>query len=172
MKKLLITLSLLILHSYVHAYDIEMNFKQPFEEQDRARLLQIAERIKILVSTDEFKSKARQFTNYSCTQAYNFPQGVSDLEEALDFIETAVINISISFFRANNSVVASTGIDSISFNKNMFETNSDAAVANTLFHESLHALNFRHCNKNNIRFFPKIKRSIPYKFGDYIEELY
>jgi hypothetical protein len=103
---------------------------------------------------------------------YNFPQNVSNIEESLNFIDQAQVQIDVSFFTANNSVVASTGINSISFNTNMFYYNDDAEVANTLFHESLHALGFSHCNKNNIRLYPKIKRSIPYKFGDFIEEIY
>lgn len=155
-----------------HSYEIKMNFKDNVPDADRSRLESIAERVKILASSDEFKAMAKAFRNYSCTTLYNFPQGVTNIEGSLDFIDTAKVEIAIGFFTQNSSVVASTGTNSISFNTIMFNRNTDAAVANTLFHESLHALGFRHCNKNNIRLYPKIKRSVPYKFGDYIEAVY
>jgi hypothetical protein len=169
--KNLILLSLLLVNS-TYAYEIKMNFAGNVVEADRTRLENIAERVKVLASTEEFKSKAREYNNYSCTALYNFPQGVTNVEESLNFIDTAKVEINISFFTANSNVVASTGTNSISFNTNMFYANDDSEVANTLFHESLHALGFRHCNKNNIRLYPKITRSIPYKFGDFIQAIY
>ncbi len=149
-----------------------MSFKGDFEESDRIRLETIADRVKQLASSDQFKQKARLYDRYSCTSRGNFPDGVNNIEETLAYIDLAQVSIDISFFRANNSVVASTSDNEISFNQVIFANNDDSAVANTLFHESLHALGFRHCNKNNIRLFPKIKRSIPYKFGDFMEELF
>jgi Flp pilus assembly secretin CpaC len=170
MKKFII-LSLLLINSSF-AYEIKMNFAGEIADTDRVRLENIAQRIKVLASSSEFKQLAREYREYSCTDLYNFPQNVSNIEESLNFIDQAQVQIDVSFFTANNSVVASTGVNSIAFNTNMFYANSDSAVANTLFHESLHALGFSHCNKNNIRLFPKIKRSIPYKFGDFIQEVY
>jgi len=168
----LIVLTIAITISSVHAYDIKMNFSGAIQESDKARLETIAERVKILASSEEFKNIARTYSTYSCSDSYNFPNNLTNIEESLIFIDSAKVEIKISFFTANSNVVASTGANSISFNTNMFYHNDDAEVANTLFHESLHALGFRHCNKNNIRLYPKIKRSIPYKFGDFIQELY
>ncbi len=156
------------------AYQIKMIFDadEANSQADQMRLERISERVSVIAKSEEFKQKALNFTNYSCMQAYNFPVGISSIDESLAFIDTASVEIKIKFFEANNSVVAVTGTNSISFNRKMFDRNSDAQVANTLFHESLHALGFRHCNRNNIRLFPKIKRSLPYKFGDFVQALW
>jgi ssRNA-specific RNase YbeY (16S rRNA maturation enzyme) len=97
---------------------------------------------------------------------------VKTAQDVLNHLEAATAKIKIKFFTASPNILGSTSGNTISFNVNNFATRPDKEVANTLFHESLHTMGYGHCGKNNIRLFPKIKRSIPYKLGNFVEELY
>lgn len=164
--------ALLVLTSLnLYAFDFQIEYIDT-AAADQERFERLKSRVLEIVKTDAFKDMVVRYDNYSCFDSGNLPSGVRTTQDVLNHLETAVAKIKIKFFSASPNILGSTSGNVISFNVNNFATREDKEVANTLLHESLHTLRYGHCNKNNIRLFPKIKRSIPYKLGDYAEALY
>lgn len=171
MKTILSLLALSFLSLNAHAFKFEIEYVDASSE-DIARFEKLKIRVETIIQTDSFKDMVVRFNNYSCFNSENLPQGVRTTQDILNHLETAVAPIKIKFYQASPRVLGSTLGNTISFNIVNFKDRSDASVANTLFHETLHTIDYGHCGKNNIRLFPKIKRSAPYKLGDFIEKLY
>ena len=167
----LIALSL-CLSQAAHAFTFNIEYIGESKPADVERIEKIKLRIEEVVKTDAFKDLVVRYNNYSCYNKKNLPSGVSTTQDILNHIEKAAPSIKVAFYQTSPNVLGSTSGKTISFNTNNFITRTDASVGNTLFHETLHTLGYGHCGKNNIKLFPKIKRSVPYKLGDFTETLY
>ena len=169
--KTLFILAISLVSFSSHAFKFDIEYVQT-STTDQERFERLKAKVEELTKTESFKDKVVRYNNYSCFNSSNLPQGVNSTQDVLNHLETATAKIKIKFFSASPNILGSTSGNTISFNVNNFATRLDKEVANTLFHESLHTMGYGHCGKNNIRLFPKIKRSIPYKLGDFIESLY
>ncbi|MCM0605083.1 MAG: hypothetical protein KA715_03260 [Xanthomonadaceae bacterium] len=155
-----------------HAFQISIQFGGDASSQVQAKIERVRDRVVAIVNSNEFKQEVMKISRFKCFDSDNLPEDVKTISDVLDYIEKTHAQIKISFFYEESRVSASTGTRIISFNTYHFNDAVDSETANTLFHETLHTMDFGHCGKNNIRFFPKIKKSIPYRFGDIVESLY
>lgn len=173
--KTIILLTSAILALPTFAFELTLDFSRDISKDtvSRARIEKIKNRIENLLSTDDFSALAQDpIRTYKCFNRKNLPANVSTVSDAVKFVNDTKTTVQISFFTEDSSVVGSTSGKHISFNTVFLAQNTDAEVANTLFHETLHTLGFGHCGVNNVRIFPRIKKSVPYQFGDILEEIY
>ena len=172
MKTCLLVLAFILVSLNAGAFEFQIEYNAEAVEADKARIEKIEKKVIEIVKTEAFKDSVVRYNNYSCYNSKNLPRDVRGIQDVVNHIDKAVAKIKVRFYRTSPTVLGSTSGNEISFNLNNFATRSDKAIANTLFHESLHTLGYGHCGKNNIRLFPKIKRSVPYKLGDFVEKLY
>lgn len=173
MKTSLVVITLLFcLSQAAQALTFNIEYIGESKPADVERIEKIKLRIEEVVKTDAFKDLVVRYNNYSCYNSKNLPSGVSSTQDILNHIEKAIASIKVAFYQTSPDILGSTIGKTISFNTNNFITRTDASVGNTLLHETLHTLGYGHCGKNNINLFPKIKRSVPYKLGDFAEKLY
>lgn len=174
MKKIILLMTtLLALPTF--AFQLSLDFSRDTSNniESQARIEKIKNRIENLLSTDDFSALAQDpARTYKCFNRKNLPMNLFTVSDVVKFVSNAQASVQISFFTEDSSVVGSTSGNHISFNTVFLAQNSDAEVANTLFHETLHTLGFGHCGVNNVRIFPKIKKSVPYQFGEILEEIF
>lgn len=171
MHRILLSLIFIININTAHGFVFRLFFEEGVSQEQKERIERIAVRVEEVVITPEFANLAKS-EKFKCFDRNNLPRGVQNIDDVLVDIAQKDAIIRIAFFTSNNSVVGSTSGNLISFNTTFFDRNEDARVANTLFHEALHSVGYGHCGKNNIRFFPKIKKSVPYRFGQFVQSLF
>ena len=155
-----------------HAFTLNIEFDETVTPDLQKRILDTRQKMEELVKTDLFKNKMMSFQNYSCFNANNLPENVTNLSEAYENILQAVGEIKISIFEENSSTIGSTSGNHISLNNYFLKQEKDSALANTLLHEGLHSVGYGHCGQNNPRLHPKIIRAIPYRLGNLVESIY
>jgi predicted Zn-dependent protease len=156
-----------------HAFNLEIRYDQSVTPEYRARIDGMFKRIYEVIETPEFQEKVLAY-DYTCFKQNSLPSEVTNNQEILEYLESAQNYMVIKLYDAGAGINASTNpyTQTVSINRKNLEWRKDSSVANTLFHEALHVIGFGHCNKNNIKLYPWIQRSIPYKLGDFLEELY
>ena len=159
----------LSLSSSIYALEYQFSFDETLDSTAQVRVHRIAERIIEITGSQEFQDYVVQ-NKYACYNQSNLPDGVNTKEDVLSHLKNVTIKMNLALLPASSNVMGSTSGQNVSINEYHFNNSTDAAIANTLLHEGLHTIGFGHCGLNNIRLFPWIKKSIPYRLGNFVED--
>jgi hypothetical protein len=160
------------------AYDFETNVKfVNATSTQESKLRKALEIIKLVVATDEFRSKILNHTyggkktfydngGYTNAEVY---QKILDGAESLQPTKDNEMDLEVEMYTATTSTVGYTYPDSkrIWVNTKFFNQYTAAGVAHNLMHEWLHKLGFKHASSYST----SRDYSVPYAIGDLVGEI-
>jgi hypothetical protein len=110
----------------------------------------------------------RRTNSFDCLYNNEFDRtGIQNEWELVKFLETKSVDVRIKTYSSlYPGVIAKIGNGVISFKKNKLNRSTNE-IANTLFHEALHASGFGHCGRNSRD--EEVDNSVPYVLGQKIQ---
>lgn len=148
-----------------------------FTESQTLKMNEALDKIKTAINSKEFEERVLAHT-YKGEQTYVQNDGLSNREiydklmigaESLNLVEDNEMDIDVTMYYKNNSVVGYTypSTPRTWVNSKFFNRNSQAQVAKNVVHEWIHKLGFEHDFKRTSR----RPYSVPYAIGNIIEDL-
>ncbi len=169
-------LTLLNLQALAATFDAQIHMVN-FPQEQEAKVLQVVDLIKKVVSSSEFKERVLSHT-YDGKKGYVDNKGLSNEEIyqlIVDGSETLVpgkngrMDVELELFQQSSTTIGYTypNTTRIWVNTKYFNKYTPVKVADNLFHEWLHKLGFDH----DLKYSKSRDYSVPYAIGYLVEEL-
>lgn len=164
------------LPSLAYSLDANINFYN-FTLNDEQKMEKAIEIIKLVVATEEFRSRVLNHTyngektfvdNKGLTNSQIY-QMILDGAERLYPYKNNAMDAQVELYLDNTNIVGYTYANTtrIWVNRKYFDTYTSAGVAHNLFHEWMHKLGFEHATVWS----PSRDYSVPYSLGYLIGEI-
>lgn len=164
------------LPTLAYTFDADVDFFQ-FSLTEEEKMQKAIEIIKLVVATEEFRSRVLNFTfeerkafvdnnGYTNSEIY---QKILDGAEKLQPAKNNTLDAEVELYYEASNIVGYTykNTNRIWVNRKYFNSYTPAGVAHNLFHEWMHKLGFNHASSWSV----SRDHSVPYALGYLVGEI-